>query len=272
MDDLAAMARLIDALRPWHGQLVIVGGWAHRLHRFHAMATPPAYLPQQTRDADVAFSSTARLSGEIGGALERADFKEEFVGEHTPPVAHYRLGHEDEGFYAEFLTPLHGRAYKRGGVANATVARAGITAQKLRYLDLLLVSPFVVRVHKAAGVPIARPAKVRVANPVSFIAQKLLIWKRRTPGKQAQDVLYIHDTLELFGGELEKLSEIWREQIRPTLRPKTVWDMAQARRERFDVVTDRIREAVRIPADRALRAERVQAACAYGLDQIFAAG
>jgi len=34
VEDFEAFARLVTALRPWLGQLVVVGGWAHRLHRF----------------------------------------------------------------------------------------------------------------------------------------------------------------------------------------------------------------------------------------------
>ncbi len=59
MNDTAAFARLVDALRPWLNQVVIVGGWSHRLHRFHPLANPPAYLPLMTRDADLAFSEAA---------------------------------------------------------------------------------------------------------------------------------------------------------------------------------------------------------------------
>jgi hypothetical protein len=42
MEDAASLARLVEALRPWLGHLVIVGGWAHRLHRLHALAGAPA--------------------------------------------------------------------------------------------------------------------------------------------------------------------------------------------------------------------------------------
>lgn len=34
-DDLVFFARLINALRPWLGQVVTAGGWAQRLHRVH---------------------------------------------------------------------------------------------------------------------------------------------------------------------------------------------------------------------------------------------
>lgn len=69
MEDLAAFARLITALGPWLGDLVLVGGWAHRMHRLHPLAQLPAYLPLRTRDADLAFSEAAVLRGNIRAAL-----------------------------------------------------------------------------------------------------------------------------------------------------------------------------------------------------------
>src|SRR6266545_1669954 len=136
MDDLAAFARLLDALRPWLGHLVVVGGWAHRLHRFHPLAHAPAHAPVRTKDADIAFSDSVPLTGNIATALKAADFQEEFLGEHTPPVTQYRLGEEDHGFFAEFLAPLQGSGMKRNGQPDVTVVNAGVVAQKLRHLDL----------------------------------------------------------------------------------------------------------------------------------------
>ena len=98
MDDGDALARLLGALRPWLGHLVIVGGWAHQLFRRHPSAIVPAYSPIQTRDADLALSLTAPLKGDIGAALQAAGFEEHLSGDHTPPVAEYRLGGQDQGF------------------------------------------------------------------------------------------------------------------------------------------------------------------------------
>src|SRR5438034_851281 len=123
MNDFNGIARLLDALHPWLGHLVIVGGWAHRLHRFHPLAHPPGYAPLLTRDADVAFASTAPLGGDISAALKAAGFTQEPSGEHIPPMT-----------------------LKRDGTADVTIAKAGITAQKLRHLDLLLTSPCSIRV------------------------------------------------------------------------------------------------------------------------------
>jgi hypothetical protein len=56
MEDFANFARLLEAIRPWLAHVVIVGGWAHRLHRFHPLATAQKYQSLRTRDVDLAFS------------------------------------------------------------------------------------------------------------------------------------------------------------------------------------------------------------------------
>lgn len=272
MDDFDGIARLLDALRPWLGHLVIVGGWAHRLHRFHPLAHAPAYAPLLTKDADVAFASAAPLVGDISAALRAADFKQELSGENIPPVTQYTLAADDRGFYAEFLAPLHGDGLKRDGTADVTIAKAGITAQKLRHLELLLVSPWSVRVSPDVWVRVESPLDVMLPNPVSFIAQKLLIHKYRRPDKLAQDALYIHDTLDLFGQELPSLRALWLDRVRPSLPTKTATAVERLQRDQFGAVTDVIRNAARIPQDRSLTPDRLQAACAYGLREIFAEG
>jgi hypothetical protein len=259
----------MEALRPWLGHLVIVGGWAHRLHRFHPLAKPPAHLPLRTRDVDLAFSIEAPLGGDVRAALEGAGFRGELVGEHAPPVTHYHLGDDDAGFYAEFLTPLHGGGLKRNGQSDATVSSGGITAQKLRYLDLLLISPWVIPVGPEVAVPAAGTVDLRVPNPVSFIVQKLLIHGSRKRDKRAHDVLYIHDTLELFGASLDSLRALWVDQVRPAMSPKTARRAARIGKELFSEVTDTIREAARIPQDRQLLPDRIRAACLYGLDEVL---
>ena len=65
MNDLEAMTQLINALRPWLAHLVVIGGWAHQLLRRHPNARAPAYEPLRTKDADVAFSLSAPLEGDI---------------------------------------------------------------------------------------------------------------------------------------------------------------------------------------------------------------
>lgn len=186
-----------------------------------------------TRDRDLAFANRAPLAGDIRSALAKAGFVEELSGEHTPPVTRYILGDDDAGFYAEFLTPLVGRGVKRSGEPDATVSTAGITAQKLRHLDILLINPWLIRVGPDQDVPLPRPTDLKVASRASFIVQKLLIQRDRTPGKRAQDVLYIHDVLELFGGALPTLKALWEEEVRPALPAKTARQIVELSRESF---------------------------------------
>jgi hypothetical protein len=54
VENAASLARLLGALRPWLGDLVIVGGWAHRLYRLHGLAGAPDHPPVRTRDVDLA--------------------------------------------------------------------------------------------------------------------------------------------------------------------------------------------------------------------------
>jgi nucleotidyltransferase-like protein len=272
MEDLANFARLVEAVRPWLTHLVIVGGWAHRLHRLHPLALSPEYQPLRTRDVDLAFSLNAPLTGNLRDALQRAGFKEELSGEYTPPVTHYYLGEEDAGFYAEFLTVKKGSGLRRDGKPDLTVSKAGITAQKLRHLELLLEAPWKVNIGSETNIPVEGRVELVVPNPVCFIVQKLLIHKHRDDDKKAQDVLYIHDSLELFGAALDKLQTVWEGEVRPTMSQRTVTRAMQTASQLFESVTDTIRNAARIPQDRSLRPESLLAATRYGLDEVFGPG
>lgn len=268
MNDLDAFVRLTQALAPWSGQMVYVGGWAHRIHRLDPRASAPTHQAVFTRDTDLAFAATAKLNGDIKAALEKVGFKEQLSGEFKPPVAHYILGQEDQGFYAEFLTPLSGSGRKRTGEKDATLAAAGITAQKIRHLDILLVMPWVVKLDPQ-NAPVQQPMDVQVANPLSFMVQKFLIQGDRPLRKRAQDILYIFDTIDLFGGQIEAFRELWNNTIGPALG-RSRDDVLKLNESTFSKVTDEVREAALIPQDRRLSAEEIQATCQYAFEQIFA--
>jgi hypothetical protein len=50
----ADFERLVDALEPYLPEVVVVGGWAHRLFPRHPLAGSPGFVPLMTDDADVA--------------------------------------------------------------------------------------------------------------------------------------------------------------------------------------------------------------------------
>lgn len=269
MEDLSNFARLVDAIRPWLPHVVIVGGWAHRLHRFHQFATDQEYEPLRTKDVDVAFSPTAPLEGDLSAALHEAGFDEELSGDVTPPVIQYRLGDEDAGFFAEFLTVKKGDGRKRDGKPDLTISKAGITAQKLRHLELLLRAPWKVNLSAKTRIPVQQPVDALVPNAVSFIVQKLLIQKHRDAKKRAQDLLYIHDTLQLFGGSLDELRSIWKNEVKPSMSPRTARRATAKAFELFKDVTDDIRTAAILPADRSLKPDNIRDAVNYGFREIF---
>jgi hypothetical protein len=271
-DDRTRIQRALLALRPWLAHLVIVGGWAHRLHRLHPLAGRLAYQPVRTLDADIALSARPPVAGDLGAALRGAGFHAERSGEHTPPVTRYHLSTDDQGFFLEFLVPLEGAASTRSGRLKATVATAGVIAQQLRYIEILLLHPWTVSFGLEGVDHPGRSIPIQLAHPVCFIAQRLLIQKERSPAKQAQDALYIHDTIDLLGHQRHRLREDWRGKIRPLLGVGVAGKVEQIAQDRFGKVTDAIRSACRIPQDRVLLPEELQERCAVGLQAIFGIG
>jgi hypothetical protein len=263
--ELASFARLASALEPWLLQVVFIGGWAHKLYRLHPQAQELDYAPLTTLDADLAIPAKFPAQApDIRDRLLSNGFTEEFLGDERPPATHYRLGREPSGFYAEFLTPLAGSEYDRGSRRKATVEIAGVTAQRLRYLELLLQHPWQVDIDAGdfAG-------SVQVANPASFLIQKMLIHERRDRDDRAKDILYMHDTLELFGSRLAELRDEWHQRAAPRLHPRAAAKVRQASRRLFGDVSDDIRRAALIPADRRLSPESILEACRFGFDEVF---
>src|ERR1700685_1718684 len=141
--EFASFARLAESLTLWLDQVVIIGGWAHRLHRLHPLAQPLDYEPLATLDTDVAVPAKLPATGnELRQRLLENGFREELLGSMQPPAAHYHVATGDRGFYAEFLTPLVGGEIKRGGKRDVTTQIAGVPVQKLRHLELLLDTPW----------------------------------------------------------------------------------------------------------------------------------
>jgi hypothetical protein len=220
------------------------------------------YAPLMTRDTDVAIPLGMRIDeGNLRERLLARGFTEEFLGDDRPPVTHYQLGGD---VYVEFLTPLAGGEFRRDGTRDVTTSVSGVSAQKLRYLDVLLIAPWSVTL----GSPGA-PMKVMIANPVCYIVQKLLISGKRRPGERAKDVLYLHDTLELFGGSLEELRALWIDSVRPMLGPGVEAKIRQASSRLFSQMTDIVRQASLMATGRSLSANAVLELCQAGLTQIL---
>jgi hypothetical protein len=268
--EYASFARLVESLRPWLDQVVIIGGWAHRLYRLHPLSERPQYEPLATLDADVALPRRLRVAGdEIYQRLRANGFEPEFLGHHSPPAAHYRLTDPGAQFYAEFLTPLAGSAVTRRGRQKATQNIGGISSQNLRYVEILLAAPWNLNLSANDGFPLAHEARVQITNPVSFLAQKILIHGRRSRDERAKDILYMHDTIQTFATRIDDLQAEWFRSVRHELHANSVRTTERAAATLFGSVTDSIRAASQIVQARNLTPEAIRETCNLALTRIF---
>ena len=243
---LEAFSKFIVALEPWLGEVVLVGGWAHRLYRLDPRARKLDYLPLTTLDGDVAVPPKLKKEeSTVRKRLLEAGFEEEFVGEDRPPATHYHYG-KGGGFYAEFLAPLEGSEYDRSGKP-----------------------PWKVELGKENGYAMSPKRTVQIANPASFLAQKILIHEQRDYRDRAKDLLYTHDTIEVFSETLDELQKLFRGAVVPKLHPRRVAELEGAADRLFGKVEDTIREAARMATGRRLTAERLAEPAHAGLKEVF---
>ncbi|MGH7408288.1 MAG: GSU2403 family nucleotidyltransferase fold protein [Candidatus Methylomirabilales bacterium] len=212
---------VLRAIVPYLDSLVLVGGFAVRLYRFHPRAAPTGIVPLVTFDAD--FVAPPELEIKAGRRLSDlvadADLEPNFFGDCKPPVMKFfpkegetpRQGTAQDQYYVEFLTPLIGGGTDRAGnVVGTREIQKGVTAQRLRYLDLLTVNPWQIPLARLPGMgaKLGDGNFVKVPDPGLFIVQKILI--SRETGRQEErpkDMAYIYEVLALFRGELRQLAE-----------------------------------------------------------------
>jgi Nucleotidyltransferase len=269
--ELEAFSKFVVALAPWLSELVVVGGWAHRLYRLDPRARKLDYVPLTTLDGDVAVPPKLKKEeSNVRKNLLDAGFEEEFIGEDRPPATHYHYGNGG-GFYAEFLAPLEGSEYDRSGKRKATKEVSGISSQLLRYIEILLISPWKVELSGENGYAISPKRSVQIANPASFLAQKILIHEQRDYKDRAKDLLYMHDTVELFSETLDELQKLFRGTVAPKLHQRRLAEIEGAAEKLFGKVDDTIREAALMAAGRKLSPERLAETARAGLTEIFGA-
>ena len=253
------------ALQPYRADVIVIGGWAHRLSRLHPLAQSVDFQPLGTQDVDLAIpANLAPRREDLGKVLVDAGFHERFVGENRPPVTHYQFG-EEPGFYAEFLTPLVGRARA------ATKTIAGVSAQALRHLDILMIDPWSVVIREPEYRVGKKSLEIRLTNATSYLAQKILTLGKRRAQDRAKDVLYIHDTVITFGRSLTALERLWTSSVSGSIHSAGVRALRRASEELFSEVTEVARRASRIAteAGRPVSPGDLCLTCRTGLTQIF---
>jgi hypothetical protein len=262
-------ARFVEAIEPWLDEVALIGGWAHRLYRLDPRARTLTYVPLTTLGGDIAVPEKLRVEKTtVRERLLNAGFKEEFMGEGRPPATHYHYG-PSGGFYVEFLSPLTGGEYDRQRKHKATRELSGISSQRLRYIEILLIAPWEIELGEANGYQFKPARKIRVANPASFLTQKILIHGERDHSDQAKDLLYMHDTIELFSDRLGELRGVYENEVRPQLHKNRISELNRAPEELFGKVNDTIREAARMASGRRLSSEALARTAFAGLRELL---
>ena len=86
---------------------------------------------------------------------------------------------------------------------------------------------------------------------------------------RAKDILYMHDTFEVFSGNLPLLAESWRTSVSAELHANAKQIIQEVPTSFFGDLTDRIRQAARIDQARSLTAEEIMEFCQYAWSQVL---
>jgi hypothetical protein len=126
-----------------------------------------------------------------------------------------------------------------------------------------------VSLDKSNGFPFSEAKQIQIANPSSFLAQKILIHRDRDRKERSKDILYIHDTLQVFGGRLSGLRTEWTTAVKPRLHENSNKVVERAPENLFGEMNDTVREAARMANSRGLSPEAILETCNVGLKGIF---
>ena len=184
--DRLSLFRAMKVLSPYLDEIVIVGGWVPFLYnRYGQMPSPHPLL--RTMDIDVVVPRRVEEHGRptIDDLLSRAGYQARVSGSDVPVVKYELASPVTE---IEFLTPEVGRPGK-----TARAVQHGLTAQALRYLQILLENTKKIDINDTIdGSDIS--LVVTVPSPGAFVYQKGLTLSpssRRSSTKVDKDLYYI---------------------------------------------------------------------------------
>ena len=185
--DLLSLLKTLEVLKLYLKEIVIVGGWVPFLYRRYGHM-PSRHPSIRTMDIDVAVPRRLEERGRptIDELLSCAGYKVRIYGSDISVVKYELTAPVIE---IEFLTPEVGRPGRP-----STLVQRGLTAQALRYLQILLENTKEIEINdtlSGADVNLV----VRVPSPGAFIYQKGLTLPRRH-SKVSKDLYYIFDLLD----------------------------------------------------------------------------
>ena len=181
----------LKALELYLDDMVIAGGWVPYLFAAHEQPSAEA-VALKTRDLDIAVSrQVPEREKSIDQLLGEAGFTCEVRSLETPPVTAYVATHAGDELEIEFIT------IAKGSGEGVRSVQSGLTAQELRYVDLLLTNKWFLPLDILSEGELE--GCVWVPTPAAFIFHKGLVYKKRAdPLKREKDLYYIFYVLDGF--------------------------------------------------------------------------
>jgi hypothetical protein len=144
----------------------------------------------------------------LSDLIREAGLTPKLFGQMHPPVMKFSVVGVEGGPEVELLCPLVGPPRQAGGAEVQAIAlqEGGVTAQPLRYLDLLLFEPWSIDIGRVTGFgDMAGLPPLRIPQPLTYVMQKVLA--RREPGRPAdkleKDCYYLYETSVVFRDALD---------------------------------------------------------------------
>jgi hypothetical protein len=183
----------LRVLQPYLDDIVVAGGWVPYLYAAHQRPSDEAVM-LKTRDLDLAVPrEVPEREKTIDQLLDEAGFACEFRSRGTPPVTVYMAKHAGDEVEIEFITTA------QGPDLGVRTVQSCLTAQELRYVDLLLEHAWPLPLHALSSGELE--GCIWVPTPAAFILQKALSRTSRTDAlKKEKDLYYIFSVMDAFRG------------------------------------------------------------------------
>lgn len=192
--------------------IILIGSWASHLYQFYYDSEE--YRPLiRTSDVDFLIPNPRKVNAQdinIGAILED-DLK--FIKSFNR--SNGLIKYEREGLTIEFLVPEMGR----GGHRPIKIKELNVTAQPLRFLNMLTENPLLV---KYEGM------KIKVPDPIAYAFHKLIIsGRRQKEEKQSKDFKTAAELLQFLQSKgmqsnilayFDSLRPGWKKEIKSVLK------------------------------------------------------
>jgi hypothetical protein len=204
---------LVRALRPLQAvlsEIILVGGWAHRLHAHHPLASRAGHL-LNTLDADLFVPNPSPSRGLRVEALRVAGFEISLHGHESPPKTKYILPVDGHEFELDFLARRQGAEIDRHGNRHVTTYFGDVVALLLPFMDVMSHEPWTFTLDQSQGFLTGdAPMTLQIVSPAAYVAHKLMVLEDRQPAiKRHQDVRYLYETIRRFAPALPELRASW---------------------------------------------------------------